>query len=112
MIFMPPVHFLKVIVQRGTIITFMPALPVAGVPIIPGGLVMGIPGIPMPVRSIMIAEVILVSLGCRKTDLQTNPMESNGVHIGHIDQGFQVFPLKIKASDHDQVRKHSDLRDD
>jgi hypothetical protein len=60
-IFIPPVHFLKVIVQRGTIIIFMPGLAVPGVPIIPGGLDMGIPGIPMPARSIMIADVILVS---------------------------------------------------
>jgi hypothetical protein len=60
-IFIPPAHFLKVIVQRGTIIIFIPGLAVPGVPIIPAGLDMGIPGTPMPVRSIMIAEVILVS---------------------------------------------------
>ena len=35
-IFMPPVHFSKVIVQRGTIIMFMPAGVAPGVPIIPG----------------------------------------------------------------------------
>jgi hypothetical protein len=54
-IFIPPAHFLNVIVQRGTMSTFIP-VPVAAVPL---GFDMGIPGIPIPVRSIMIAEVIL-----------------------------------------------------
>jgi hypothetical protein len=62
-IFIPPAHFLKVIVQRGTISTFMPAAAVAGAPIRPVGFDIGMPGIPIPERSIMIAEVILVSFG-------------------------------------------------
>jgi hypothetical protein len=60
-IFMPPLHFSKVIVQRGTIIMFEPAEVVAGAPNIPLGFDMGMPGRPMPERSIMIADVILVS---------------------------------------------------
>lgn len=60
-IFMPPLHFSKVIVQRGTIITFVPAELEAGAPSIPLGFDMGMPGRPMPERSIMIADVILVS---------------------------------------------------
>ena len=62
-IFIPPAHFLKVIVQRGTIITFMPAVVVACAPIIPLGFDMGMPDKPIPERSIMIADVILVSFG-------------------------------------------------
>jgi hypothetical protein len=62
-IFIPPAHFLKVIVQRGTIRTFMPVAVVAGAPMSPVGLGMGMAGIPIPERSIMIAEVILVSFG-------------------------------------------------
>jgi hypothetical protein len=57
-IFIPPAHFLKVIVQRGTIITFIPDEVVAGAPIIPPGLAMGIPGMFNPALSIMIADVI------------------------------------------------------
>ena len=70
--FIPPLHFLKVIVQRGTIITFMPVLGAAGAPKIPGGLDMGIPGIPMPARSIMIADVILVSF-CQESESVSEP---------------------------------------
>jgi hypothetical protein len=94
MIFMPPVHFLKVIVQRGTIITFMPALPVAGVPIIPGGLVMGIPGIPMPVRSIMIAEVILVSLVVEKPISKRTPWSQTEYTLATSTRDFKSFRLK------------------
>ncbi len=62
-IFIPPAHFLNVIVHRGTMSTFMPPAVAAGAPIIPLGFDMGIPGMPIPERSIMIAEVILVSFG-------------------------------------------------
>jgi hypothetical protein len=59
-IFIPPVHFSKRIVQRGTIIMFMvPGMPIE-VPI-PG---LPIPGTPMPAipgRSIIIAPVIISS---------------------------------------------------
>jgi hypothetical protein len=58
---MPPVHFLKVIVQRGTIMTFMPAALGAGVPIMDPGVDIGIPGKLIPARSIMIADVIPIS---------------------------------------------------
>jgi hypothetical protein len=55
-IFMPPPHFSKVIVHRGTIIMFRPAGVGAGVPIMPPGAVT--PGMPIPARSIIIAVVI------------------------------------------------------
>ncbi len=65
--FMPPGHFAKVIVQRGTIIMFIPgeavalgrSTPAAGPDI--GMPVIGIPGIPVPVRSIIFVAAILVS---------------------------------------------------
>jgi len=59
--FIPPVHFLKVIVQRGTITRFILPGVAPAVPIIPLGLDMGIPGTFNPARSIMIADVILIS---------------------------------------------------
>jgi hypothetical protein len=62
-IFIPPAHFLNVIVQRGTINTFMPAGVAPGAPKSPLGFDTGIPGIPTPERSIMIAELILFSFG-------------------------------------------------
>ncbi len=61
--FIPPVHFLNVIVQRGTITTFIPPAAAVGVPIIPVGFDMGIPGTLIPARSIMIADVIPISFG-------------------------------------------------
>jgi hypothetical protein len=61
-IFIPPLCFLNVIVQRGTITMFMAGAVAAGAPIIPLGVDMGMPGIPKPDRSIMTADVILVSL--------------------------------------------------
>jgi len=58
-IFMPPAHFSMVIVQRGTIIMFVPVGIVVGAPIGP------MPGAampPMPALSIIIAPVIAVLL--------------------------------------------------
>jgi hypothetical protein len=60
-IFIPPLHLENFMVQRGTIIVFIPATEEAGAPIIPLGFDTGMPGMPMPDRSIMIADVILVS---------------------------------------------------
>jgi hypothetical protein len=64
--FMPPVHFENVMVQRGTIIMFMPGAVVACGPIIPvapdiGIPGIGIPGMAVPERSIIFAVAILVS---------------------------------------------------
>jgi hypothetical protein len=64
--FMPPGHFVKVMVQRGTIIMFMPGVVAACGPIIPvapdiGIPDIGIPGMAMPERSIIFAVAILVS---------------------------------------------------
>ena len=66
-IFMPPVHFSILIVQRGTIIQLagIPLVPIPGMPMpvvpIPGMPMpeAPIPGIPIPVRSIIIALVML-----------------------------------------------------
>jgi hypothetical protein len=53
--FMPPVHFSNFIVHRGTIIMFgIIGAPLAGIIPVP----MPIPGMPIPVRSIMIVLVI------------------------------------------------------
>jgi hypothetical protein len=64
-IFMPPVHFSIFIVQRGTIIMFMPAgigpvPPIIGVPM--AGLPMA--GMPIPARSISLL-VMSIAPGCR-----------------------------------------------
>jgi hypothetical protein len=72
--FMPPGHFEKVMVQRGTIIMFMPGAAGVWVPIIPVGPVIGIPvigipGIPVVARSIILGAAILVSFvveSCRR----------------------------------------------
>jgi hypothetical protein len=58
LIFMPPAHFSNVILQRGTIIMFMPVGIVPGVPIIPPVPDIPMPGMPIPARSIIIAVVI------------------------------------------------------
>jgi hypothetical protein len=64
-IFIPPLHFSIFMVQRGTIIMFMPAgigpvPPIIGVPIV------GVPiaGMPIPARSISLL-VISIAPGCR-----------------------------------------------
>jgi len=56
--FIPPAHFSKVILQRGTIIMFMPAGIVPGEPIIPGEPGILMPGMPIPARSVIIAVMI------------------------------------------------------
>ena len=55
-IFMPPGHFSIFIVQRGTIIMFMPA---------GHGRVLPIVGMPMPVMLIPARSIILVIIGCK-----------------------------------------------
>ena len=64
-IFIPPAHFLNVIVQRGTITTFMPFGVVAGAPNMLPGFDTGILDIPRPARSIMIADVMPISFSSR-----------------------------------------------
>jgi hypothetical protein len=54
---MPPSHFSNVILQRGTIIMFMPAGMVPVAPDMPGVPPIAMPGIPIPARSIIIAVV-------------------------------------------------------
>lgn len=60
--FIPPGHFEKVKVQRGTIIMFMPGEAGACEPIIPVDPDIGMPGIAIPERSISFAEAILILL--------------------------------------------------
>ncbi len=55
-IFMPPVHFSIFMVQRGTIMKFGVLGAIAGVPAGPG---IPMPGIDMPVRSIIIVLVMI-----------------------------------------------------
>jgi len=57
-IFIPPAHFSKVILQRGTIIMFMPAPVEPGEPSIPGEPGILMPGMPIPARSVIIAVMI------------------------------------------------------
>jgi hypothetical protein len=79
--FMPPAHFSNVMVQRGTIIMFMPAGIVPGVPIIPAGPVIPMPGMPIPARSIIIAVVILVFSSVRSFSGRTSSgPPSNALH--------------------------------
>jgi hypothetical protein len=94
-IFIPPRCFVKVIVQRGTIIIFMPAVVVPGAPIIALGLDIGMPGMPMPERSITIADVILVSLNSRAVYLRRPASESDVVHDDEDLQELQVNSSKI-----------------
>jgi hypothetical protein len=63
--FMPPGHFLKVIVQRGTITTFIPGVVVPGPLITPLGFDIGKLDMPNPERSIMIADVMPTSFSSR-----------------------------------------------
>jgi hypothetical protein len=55
-IFIPPVHFSKVIAHWGTMTMFIPAAPVVGVPIMPGVAPIPRPGMAIPDRSITIAD--------------------------------------------------------
>lgn len=60
-IFIPPGHFSKVMVQRGTMIMFMP-MPAGlaeGVPIIPAapGIPMPMPAMPIPARSVIMPVI-------------------------------------------------------
>jgi hypothetical protein len=58
---MPPAHFAKVIVHRGTIIMFMPGAVGAWAPIVPVEPVIGMPVIGIPVRSISFVVAMVVS---------------------------------------------------
>jgi hypothetical protein len=61
--FMPPVHFSNFMVQRGTIIMFMPAGMLPGMPVVP---VPPIMPVIMAARSIIIVPVIFVILLVRR----------------------------------------------
>jgi hypothetical protein len=66
MTFMPPLHLVNVIVQRGTIIMFVPAGAVDGVPIIPLGPDIGMPGMAIPERSIIIVVATSISFSAHQ----------------------------------------------
>jgi hypothetical protein len=95
-IFIPPVHFLKVMVQRGTINTFMPAAVAAGAPMSAFGFDMGIPGIVIPERSIMIAEVILVSFLGVKLRLRKRLTTSDDLQVDERRLKNQVVLQEFK----------------
>jgi hypothetical protein len=84
-IFMPPLHFSIVIVQRGTIIMFVPPGSVAGVPNMPAPKPAGfIPATPIAVRSIIIELAMTTHppwclVGSNKTD---NPHARKGGRTG------------------------------
>jgi hypothetical protein len=60
MTFMPPGHFENVIVQRGTIIMFMPGVVGAWVPIMPAVPGMDIPGIGIPGIAVVERSITLL----------------------------------------------------
>lgn len=69
LIFIPPGHFSILIVQRGTIIMFMPVGIVEGLPIMP----VFMPGMPVvgaviPIRSIMAVIIVFASFPVRIAD--------------------------------------------
>jgi hypothetical protein len=94
--FMPPGHFLNVIVQRGTITTFMPGAGVAGAPITPLVLDKGMLGIPNPTRSIMIADVMPISFSSRVV-LSLTAARAGAVHHDNSLPGFQVIPPQTNS---------------
>jgi hypothetical protein len=55
--FIPPAHFSKVILQRGTISMFIAVGAEAGAPIIPAGVGIPMPAIPIPGRSVTMAVI-------------------------------------------------------
>ena len=93
-IFMPPLHFSKVIVQRGTIIMFVPAGAVAGVPIIPPAPAMVTPGMPIPGRSIIIAVVILSSFLKYRVLVGSSPLAGTRIVLSPATS-FKAYHQKI-----------------
>ncbi len=80
-IFIPPAHFSKVMVQRGTIIMFMPAGAAAG-PIIPPAPGIPMPGIPIPVRSVIIAVIVVRSSRVPRSSGGSNTPGTDDGHSG------------------------------
>ena len=70
---MPPGHFEKVIVQRGTVTMFMPEEVGARAPTTPGEPVIGMPGIAIPEHSSNLAEAILLSSERTRVGLNGGP---------------------------------------
>jgi hypothetical protein len=100
-IFIPPAHFSKVIVQRGTIIMFMPAGAAAG-PIIPPapGMPMPMPGMPIPVRSVIIAVIVVRSSRVPRSPGGPTPPAWTMAILAVIRPQFKMFDRKI-STNHD-----------
>jgi hypothetical protein len=101
--FMPPGHFEKVIVQRGTIIMFAAGEVGAWVPIVPVGPAMGmpvigIPGIAIPARSITFAVAILISFGVGSCSCHPPP-SGEPAHCGNLSAGFQVREYEFQRDE-------------
>jgi hypothetical protein len=94
MIFMPPLHLVKVIVQRGTIIMFVPAGAVDEVPIIPFGPDIGMPGMAIPERSIIIVVAILISFLAHQPVATRPTSGSSGPIVPRSLRDFKLGDVK------------------
>jgi hypothetical protein len=103
-IFIPPLHFSKVIVQRGTIIMFAPAGAVAAVPITPVGPVTFTPAIPIPARSIITAVVIRNPPSIGKSKHRRSSPSRGSTHCDHMARLLQV------STGENTYESHSDLK--
>ena len=112
---MPPGHFEKVIVQRGTIIMFMPGAAGVWAPIIPVGPVIGmpvigIPGIPVVARSIILACGHPRLLRCGIIPLQSISSGRGGLIVPTSRGGFQVRECEFQTGEHGHPDQHFDNR--
>jgi hypothetical protein len=92
LIFMPPLHFSKVIVQRGTIIMFAPVGAVAAGPITPAVPAMLIPAIAIPGRSIFVA----VDIGSSPFEVERVGLVSLGREPHCHCQGCEIQGINVK----------------
>jgi hypothetical protein len=104
----PPAHFAKVIVHRGTIIMFMDGAVGAWVPIVPGDPVIGMPVIDIPDRSISLVVAIFAPSIVGPS--RGNPSVRSGRrHCDHTPAGFQVIGCEFHRGVHghpDQLSNH------
>jgi hypothetical protein len=112
--FMPPGHFVNVMVHRGTIIMFMPGAAGAWVLIIPvvpgiGMLDIGIPGIAVPERSIIFVVAIVVSFNAGSVLLPSATFRRKHLYCGDVPAGFQVRECEFQAGEHGQGDQLADL---
>jgi hypothetical protein len=98
MTFMPPLHLVNVIVQRGTIIMFVPAGAVDGVPIIPLGPDIGMPGMAIPERSIIIVVAILISFSAHQPVATRPTPGSIGFIVPRSLRDFKLGDVKDRQT--------------